>query len=61
MRANDKHLARLNAMKVILNAVPCKRLDPSLGFALDENIIVSGSHELEMMEVERLCSGKFTD
>ena len=49
------------AIKVILNAVPYKRLDNSLDFALDENIIVSGLRELEMMEVERVRSGKFTD
>jgi polyphosphate kinase 2 len=60
VRSNDKHLARLNAIKVILNAVPCKRLATSLDFALDENIIVSGSRELEKMEVERVRSGKIT-
>ena len=59
VRSNDKHLARLNAIKVILNAVPYERLDSSLDFALDENVIVSGSRELEMMEVERVRSGKF--
>jgi polyphosphate kinase 2 len=61
VRSNNKHLARLNAIKVILNAVPCARLDSSLDFALDEQVIVSGSRELEMMEVERVRSGKFTD
>ena len=60
VRSNDKHLARLNAIKAILNAVPCERHDPLLDFALDENVIVSGSRELEMMEVERVRSGKFT-
>jgi polyphosphate kinase 2 len=60
VRSNDKHQARLNAIKVILNAVPYKRLDESLDFALDENIIVSGSRELEKMEVERVRGGKFT-
>jgi polyphosphate kinase 2 len=59
VRSNDKHLARLNAIKVILNAVPYERLDTSLDFALDENVIVSGSRELEMMDVERVRSGKF--
>ena len=59
VRSNDKHLARLNAIRVILNAVPYERLDSSLDFALDENVIVSGSRELEMMEVERVRSGKF--
>jgi polyphosphate kinase 2 (PPK2 family) len=61
VRSNNKHQARLNAIKAILNAVPYTRLDDSLDFALDENIIVSGSRELEMMEVERVRSGKFTD
>jgi polyphosphate kinase 2 len=59
VRSNDKHLARLNAIKVVLNAVPYERLDSSLDFALDENVIVSGSRELEMMDVERVRSGKF--
>jgi len=59
VRSNDKHLARLNAIKVVLNAVPYERLNPTLDFALDENVIVSGSRELEMMEVERVRSGKF--
>jgi len=58
VRSNDKHLARLNAIKVILNAVPCERLNPGLDFALDEKVIVSGSRELEKMEVERVRSGK---
>jgi polyphosphate kinase 2 len=61
VRSNNKHLARLNAIKVILNAVPYMRLDESLDFALDESVIVSGSRELEMMEVERVRAGKFAD
>ena len=60
VRSNDKHQARLNAIKVILNAVPYSRLDDSLDYALDEGVIVSGSRELEMMEVERVRSGHFT-
>jgi polyphosphate kinase 2 len=60
VRSNDKHLARLNAIKTILNAVPCERHDPTLDFALDDSVIVSGSRELELMEVERVRSGKFT-
>ena len=59
VRSNDKHLARLNAMKVILNSVPYDRLDNELNFVPDPQIVVSGSRELEMMEAERLRSGKF--
>jgi polyphosphate kinase 2 len=61
VRSNNKHLARLNAMKVILNTVSFERHDDTLDFAVDENIIVSGSRELELMEVERVRGGKFTD
>ena len=59
IRSNDKHQARLNAMKVILNSVPYERLDDELDFVPDSNIVISGSRELEMMEAQRLRSGKF--
>jgi len=61
VRSDNKHQARLNAIKVILNAVPYQRLDKSLDYAVDGNVIVSGSRELEIMEVERVRSGKFAD
>lgn len=59
IRSNDKHLARLNAMKVILNAVPYERLNPDLDFVPDHDIVISGSRELELMEAQRLQQGKF--
>jgi polyphosphate kinase 2 len=59
IRSNNKHLARLNAMKVILNSVPYDRGDTTLDFAPDPDVVVSGSRELEMMEAQRLRSGKF--
>jgi len=59
IRSNDKHLARLNAMKVILNSVPYERGDPDLDFVPNPDIVISGSRELEMMEAQRLRSGKF--
>lgn len=59
IRSNDKHQARLNAIKTILNSVPYERLDDSLDFVPDPQVVVSGSRELEMMEAQRLRSGKF--
>jgi polyphosphate kinase 2 len=59
IRSNDKHQARLNAMKVILNSVPYERLDSTLDFVPDPEIVISGSRELEKMEAQRLRSGKF--
>jgi len=60
IRSNDKHLARLNAMKVILNSVPYDREESSgLDFVPDPEIVVSGARELETMEAQRLRGGKF--
>ena len=59
IRSNDKHLARLNVMKVILNSVPYQRLNGDLDFVPDPGVVISGSRELEMMEAQRLRSGKF--
>ena len=59
IRSNDKHKARMNAMKVILNAVPYKRLNPELDYVPEPNIVVSGSRELELMEAQRLKQGRF--
>jgi len=59
IRSNDKYLARLNAMKVILNSVPYDHGDSELDFVPDPNIVISGAREVEIMEAERLRSGKF--
>ena len=61
IRSDDKHKARLNAMKVILNAVDYEGRDESLNYVPDEEIVVSGAREIEIMEVQRIKSGKFTD
>jgi polyphosphate kinase 2 len=60
IRSEDKHLARLNALKVILAAVPYEDRAEDLDFVPDPEIVVSGLHELELMEAERIRSGRFT-
>jgi polyphosphate kinase 2 len=59
IRSDNKHLARLNAMKVILNSVPYQRRDPGLDFVPEHDVVISGARELELMEAQRLNSGKF--
>ncbi len=59
IRSDNKHLARLNAMKVILNAVPYERHDPNLNFVPDSNIVISAAREIELMEEQRLRGGSF--
>ncbi|MES9856545.1 MAG: polyphosphate kinase 2 [Sedimenticola sp.] len=61
IRSNDKHQARLNAMRVILNSVPYDRGATDIDFVPNPDVVVSGSRELEMMEAQRLRGGKFID
>jgi polyphosphate kinase 2 len=58
IRADDKHKARLNAMKVILNAAPYEKLDKNLDLVPDPKVVVSGARELERLEAERLRRNK---
>jgi len=59
IRSNDKHKARLNAMRVVLSSVPYDKLDPSLDYVPDPEIVISGAREVEIMQAERLRSGHF--
>jgi hypothetical protein len=59
IRSNDKHLARINAMKVILNSVPYERTNRELDYVPDSSVVISGSREMEKMEAERIREGKF--
>jgi len=53
IRSNSKPKARLNTMKVILNAVDYEGRDPDLSFRPDPDIVVSGDDELSRMDRER--------
>jgi polyphosphate kinase 2 len=59
IRSNNKHLARLNAMRTILNSVPYERGDMELDYVPEPSVVISGSREVEQMEAERIRSGKF--
>jgi polyphosphate kinase 2 len=59
VRSNDKQRARLNAMKVILNAVDYKDRCSELDFTPDPTIVVSGADEIALMEAERRRNGRF--
>jgi polyphosphate kinase 2 len=60
IRSDNKHLARLNAMKVILNSVPYERGNKELDFVPDHNVVISGAREKELMDAQRIKLGKFT-
>lgn len=59
IRSGVKHEARLNAMKVMLNAVDYEDRDLDLDFVCDRKIVVSGAHEVELMEADRQGKGRF--
>ena len=58
IRSNDKHLARLNAMKAILNAVPYQSLNSSIDYVPDPEVVISGAREVELMEAQQIKKGK---
>lgn len=59
IRSTNKHLCRLNAMKVILNSVNYEKTDKQLDYVPDPEVVVSGAREIERMEAERIRKGKF--
>ena len=59
IRADNKHRARLNAIKVILNSVDYDRRNTGLDYVPDDEIVVSGARELELMQQQRIETGKF--
>ncbi len=61
IRSNNKHKARMEAMKVILNSVNYTGRDESLDYTLDHDVVVSGAREIEIMETQRAKVGKFID
>ena len=59
IRSGDKHLARLNAMRVILDAVDYEGRDPAIDFVPDGDVVRSAAQELADLEAERIRRGEF--
>ena len=59
IRSGDKQKARLNAMRVILNSVPYEDRNPDLDFTPDPEVVISGAREIELMEAQRIRTGRF--
>ncbi|NNE95058.1 MAG: polyphosphate kinase 2 [Acidimicrobiales bacterium] len=59
IRSENKHEARLNAIRTILDTVDYEGRDPNIDFVPDPKIVVSGAHEVELMEADRIRAGKF--
>ncbi len=61
IRADDKHRARLSAMKVILGSVDYEGRNTRLNYVPDDDIVISGGRELEQMQEQRARNGRFAD
>jgi len=59
LRSDNKHFARREAMKYILNSVRYHGRNGTLDFTLHPNIAITGEKELEIMKKQRKEYGKF--
>ncbi|MBD3841714.1 MAG: polyphosphate kinase 2 [Campylobacterales bacterium] len=50
IRSDSKFLARVNAIKTILNKVDYEGRDENIDFTVDPNIVISAEKELELMD-----------
>ncbi|MGI9611532.1 MAG: polyphosphate kinase 2 [Acidimicrobiales bacterium] len=59
IRSEVKHKARLNAMRVILDAIDYEDRNLDIDHVPDPDVVVSGAHEVELMEADRFGRGRF--
>ncbi len=50
IRSDSKFLARVNAIKTILNKVDYEGRNPDLDFTVDKDVVISAERELELMD-----------
>ncbi len=61
VRADNKHRARLNVIKVILGSVDYERRNEALDYTPHPTVIHSGAEELEKMTADLLSTGKLIE
>ncbi len=61
IRSDDKHLARIETMKLILNAVKYRGRSRTLDFSINPEIVIPGDIEYKRMKKERKKFGMATD
>jgi len=59
IRSDNKHLARLETMKVVLNAVRYRGRSRTLNFKTDSEIVLTGKEELKIMQAQKREYGFF--
>ena len=59
IRSDDKHLARLETIKLILNSLAYRGRSRKLDFTLNPGVVIAGDVELRNMIAQRRRHGKF--
>jgi polyphosphate kinase 2 (PPK2 family) len=59
LRSDDKHHARVEAMKLILRSCPYRGRSRTLDFTPDKKVFISGDQELRTMRAQKRKHGKF--
>ena len=59
IRSKDKQKARMESLKVILNAVDYDGREEVIDYALDPEVVISGAREIEIMDAQITSTGKF--
>ena len=59
IRSDDKHLARVETMKIILQTVPYRGRNRKVIYESDPDIVIDGALELKVMDAQRRKTGKY--
>ena len=59
IRSDDKALARLETIKLILNQIKYSGRSRTLDFALNPDVVIRGDRELKIMQKQKRKFGKF--
>ena len=61
IRSDDKHLARRETIKLILNRIKYRGRSRTLDLKPDPSVVINGDRELKLMEKQLARSGKFAE
>jgi len=61
IRSDNKHLARLETIKLILSQIKYRGRSRSLDFKLNPDIVIPGDRELKIMEKQLARKGTFKE
>ena len=59
IRSDDKHQARRQTLKLILNSINYRNRNKKLNFNIDSNIVITANEEIALMKKDREKYGKF--